>query len=84
MILSNIEKPLSFHKNNLQNNKIYLYTNQIKWILQKLREEKYPSDSKYIKDISKITINYDKEANLKNLPFSSKMLILFIQIKNLN
>ena len=38
LIYTNIEKFLSFHKNNLRTNNIYLNNNQIKWILQKLRK----------------------------------------------
>ena len=57
MIISNLEKPLTLHKNNLQNNNIYLYANQIKLMQQKLKEEKYPSNNK---------------ANLQNLAFYFK------------
>ena len=46
LIYSNIEKSLSFHKSNLQTNNIFLKTNKIKWLLQKLREDKFPSDIK--------------------------------------
>ena len=36
LILSNIDKPKSFHKTNLFNNNILLSNNQIKWLLQKI------------------------------------------------
>ena len=60
LIYTNIEKPLSFHKNNLRTNNIYLKNNQIKWILQRLREGKFPSDNKFLEDIFKINITFDQ------------------------
>ena len=58
LIIQNLEKDLSFHINNLRNNNIYLKKNSVEWLLQKLREEKYPSDEIFLKDISKIKINF--------------------------
>ena len=54
LILANLEKPLVFHVENLKNNNIYLTNNQINWSLQKIREEKYPSNDKYLLNISDI------------------------------
>ena len=82
LIYTNIEKPLSFHCINLQTNNIYLKKNQIKWILQKIRENKFPSDIKYLNDISKIRITYDKEINLTNLPFCYKNVNILNKEKN--
>ena len=56
--------------------------NQIKWILQKLREERYPSDDKYLQNISNIKITFDNSANLQNLPFCYKLVNLINQKKN--
>ena len=68
LMFSNLDKPLSFHKTNLENNNIYLTMNQIKWNLQKLREKTYMTDEKYLLDISRITINFENEnPELKNL-----------------
>ena len=68
LMFSNLDKPLSFHKTNLENNNIYLTINQIKWNLQKLREKTYMADEKYLLDISKITIDFENEnPELKNL-----------------
>ena len=58
------------HIENFKNNNILLKKNQIKYLLQKYREEKFPSNDKYLIDISKINITYDeKNINLINLPF---------------
>lgn len=52
LILLNIQKPLSFHISNLKKNNIMLSINQIKYLIQKVREQNYPSNKKYLKDIS--------------------------------
>lgn len=72
LIFANIEKPFLFHKTNLRNNNIYLKPNQIKWLLQKLREAKFPSDNKYLEDITKINITFDEYSDLKDIPFCYK------------
>ena len=66
LIYANIQKPLSIHKNNLKANNISLSNNQIKWLLQKIREEKFPSDAHFLEDISNKKITFDKEPNLEN------------------
>ena len=69
----NLDKPLSFHKTNLENNNIYLTKNQIKWNLRKIREKTYMTDEKYLLDISKITIDFENEnPELKNLILGHK------------
>ena len=35
LIYTNLDKPVSFHINNLAQNNIRLTTNQIKWLIQK-------------------------------------------------
>lgn len=72
LIIQNLEKDLSFHINNLRNNNIYLKKNSIKWLLQKLREEKYPSDEIFLKDISKITITFENSSNMIDIPLCYK------------
>ena len=64
--MNNIEKPLSFHIENLKSNKIILTHNQIKWRLQKLREVKFPNNNDFLKDITKIKISFENISNLDN------------------
>ena len=52
-------------------------------MLQKISEENFPSDNIYISDISKITITFDKEANMQNLPFCYKY-VNFINFTKIN
>ena len=61
LIFRNLDKPLSFHLENLKNNNFKLSKNQIKWILQILREQNYPSDANYLFNIDKIKIEIDNE-----------------------
>ena len=72
LIFLNITKPLSFHISNIRNNNIKLTTNQIKRLVQKIREVNFPSDSDFLKDISKITINFENEVGLENVNFCWK------------
>ena len=62
---TNIDKPASFHINNLAQNNIRLTTNQIKWLIHKIRQVNYPKDEDFIKDISKITITYENIGIMK-------------------
>ena len=67
--MNSLEKPLLFHLINLKNNNIILKKNQIKYLLQKYREYKYPADNIFLSDISKISITLDKNnINLTDLP----------------
>ena len=66
--------PLSFHANNIEHNGLKLTRNQLKWILQKIRENKFPSDDIFTKDISKITITFDININMTNLPLCYKYI----------
>ena len=56
----------------MRNNNIYLKKNSIKWLLQKLREEKYPSDEIFLKDISKITLTFENSSNMIDIPLCYK------------
>ena len=70
MILQNLNKPLTFHLNNLRNNNIVLKNNIIKNLLQKLREETYPIDNEYLNNIINETIDLDiNNPELNKLPF---------------
>ena len=53
-------------------NNISLSNNQIKWLLQKIREEKFPSDTHFLEYISNIKITFDKEPNLQDINFCYK------------
>ena len=67
--MNSLEKPLSLHLINLKNNNIILKKNQIKYLLQKYREYKYPADNIFLSDISKISIDLDKNnINMTDLP----------------
>ena len=44
-------------------------TPNLKWALQKLREELYPSNDKFLNNISKISLTLDDKATLSNIPF---------------
>ena len=69
LIITNIDKNISFHVENLKNNNIILKKNHIKYLLQKYRESKFPSDDKYLKNISDIVITYDTNvADMINIP----------------
>ena len=68
MIKQNLDKDLSFHVTNLKSNNIILKKLSIKWLLQKYREEDYPSDEIFLKDISKILITLEDSANMTNIP----------------
>ena len=48
LIYNNIEKPLSFHISNLRQNDIDLTVNQIKWQLQKIREDTFPKEDIFL------------------------------------
>ena len=60
LIYLNLGKTLSFNFDNLKNNEIKLTTNQIKRLLQKIRERNFPNNDEYLKDISKINITFEK------------------------
>lgn len=72
MILNNIEKLLQFHIDNLKANNFKLTYNQVKWRLQKIREQNFPNDNDFLKGISKIKITFGNSLNSENLPFCYK------------
>ena len=49
LMVINLEKTFNWHKTNLQKNKILLSNNQIKYLLQQLREVKFPNDITFLK-----------------------------------
>ena len=76
MIVIYLTKPLSFHIENLKKNNIKLSKNSIKNILQSLREDEYPSNEKFLKNISKIRITLDKNIDYNNIPICFKYVNL--------
>ena len=72
LIKNQIDRSLTWHIENLNNNNIFLSKIKIKIknILQKVREIKYDSDNDFLLNIANITIDFSKnEPELKNLPF---------------
>lgn len=68
LLVNSLDKPLSFHLMNLKNNNIILKPNHVKHLFQKYRELTYPSDTKFLIDISKIKITLDESnINTKDL-----------------
>ena len=56
LIKLNLKEPISFHINNLKNNKINLKKSTIRNLLYSLREETFPRDDDYLKNINDIKI----------------------------
>ena len=56
MIKQHLDKPLSFHLDNLKRNNIPFTKNKIKYYLQKYREEFFPKDKYYLDNIEYIKI----------------------------
>ena len=81
IIKNNLDKTLEWHIQNLQNNKISITRNQIKGILQKLRDLNYPKDDIYLNDISKIRIDFSStNIKLKNLNFCyGKVMVINVE-----
>ena len=82
LIMASINKSLSFHISNLKNNNIYLSKNQTKRLLQKIRENRYPPDDIFLKDISNIKITLDNESELKDINMCYKYAKLINPRKN--
>ena len=72
LILSNTEKPPAFHQTNLKTNNTILTKNQLKWALQKIRQENFPTNEIFLSNIANIKINLDNTALLNDLPFCYK------------
>ena len=66
----------------MQTNNIFLKPNQIKWLLQKLREAKFPPATNLLEDITKINITFDELSDLKQILFCYKY-VNFINPTNL-
>ncbi len=67
-----IERPFSYYKAALQNANINLNDTWIKNQLQKLREDKFPSNELYLSNIANIRIDLRKREELKDLNFCQK------------
>ena len=84
LIFANLDKKLPFHIANIKNNCINIKKNSINNYLQKYRESAYPSDKKFIKDITKIVITYDEgNINMTNMSFCYNHTN-FLNFKNKN
>ena len=70
LILASLDKPLSWHINNLNEFNILLTPEQIKDILYREYDKKYVNESECLSNITKVTLNLDEEnLLLKNMPF---------------
>ena len=79
LIKQHIDKPLSFHLDNLKNNNIPFAKNKIKNLLEKYREESFPEDHNYLDHIDYIKITFDQNKDdFKDLPFC------YLNLKYLN
>lgn len=67
LIKNKLKQPLSFHIQNLDNNKINISRNKIKNILQSLREEYFPKDVDFLEHIELIKIDLGDSEETKNL-----------------
>lgn len=63
LIRQNLEKILLWHHENLKNNNLNMSQNQVKKLLQKLREEYYPNDDSFLLDICNIRITFNDNNN---------------------
>ena len=63
-----LNKPLQWHITNLKNNDFILTNNQIKYLLYKYRNEKYPKDNDFLANVINTTISFDKTEDI-NKPF---------------
>ena len=81
LLIRNLDKHFLFHKDNLKNNNFQLSDNQIKWLLQVLREKSLPPDPIFLFNIDKITIRFDNEETpfcysyYNNLAYENKKYI---------
>lgn len=80
LINNNLTKPLSFHINNFKTNNIHYTNNQIKYLLQKLREKSFPNDIAFQK-ITNITISFGDEPELNELPICYRYVNLELIVK---
>ena len=70
LIKQHLEKPLSFHIDNLHKNKIPFKRFKIKNLLKKFREETFPEDANCLDNLEFIKITYDPNNDeFKNMPF---------------
>ena len=72
LINQNLDKSKLWHYNNLIKNQINITKNQVRRILENLREINYPKDDIFLLDISKITISFSQ-----NNPELQNITILF-------
>ena len=85
LIILNLNEPLEFHINNFQNNNINWKKGKIRKLLYSIRDENFPKDINFLKDISKITIKLSDNLEIPNESFciSKGEFINFKKNKNL-
>ena len=83
IIQKNNEKTLFWHYDSLKKNNIEISKNQVKRILQEIRELNFPKDEIFLQDISTIKISYSNQTKeLKDLPFCFGSHIILNKEKN--
>ena len=60
IIIQNKEKSLGWHISNLKNLNIILSDNKVKRLVYDIKEAHFPKDEDFLKNISQITITFDK------------------------
>ena len=60
IIIQNKEKTLGWHISNLKNLNIILSDNKVKRLVYDIKEAHFPKDEDFLKNISQITITFDK------------------------
>ena len=76
LINQNLDKSKLWHFNNLIKNQINITQNQVRRILEKLREIIYPKDDIFLLDISKINISF----SLTNPELQNILFVLIIKL----
>ena len=84
IIRNNPLKPLSFHQSRLKDNEIILPDKKVNRLIYKIRNEIYPNDEMFIKNIESITITFDNNLiECKDLPFCP-LEAKFLNIKKID
>ena len=84
LIIDNLNKPLSFHINNLNNNNnnnINYSENQIKYLLSKIRDETFLTDNEFIKNPFKLFSKISNEKEEIPFCFCNNYIYDFIKLK---
>ena len=83
IIAINPLKPLTFHKNKLQDMKINLKDDKINRLIYKARNSLYPRDDEYLSNLINITITFDDNTpDSQNIPYCQGINKFFYPNKN--